>query len=68
MREILAELIRIAHVPVEVREDPSRMRPADVPLIYGDNSKLRSHTSWSPQIPLRRTLQDVFRQAQMSAT
>lgn len=68
MREILAELIRIAHVAVEVREDPSRMRPADVPLIYGDNTKLREHTGWAPQIPLRRTLQDVFRQAQMSAT
>jgi GDP-4-dehydro-6-deoxy-D-mannose reductase len=68
MREILAELIRIAHVPVEVREDPSRMRPADVPLLYGDNAKLRAHTGWAPQIPLRRTLQDVFQQAQMSAT
>jgi GDP-4-dehydro-6-deoxy-D-mannose reductase len=44
------------------------MRPADIPLIFGDNSKLRAHTGWSPQIPLRRTLQDVFRQAQMSAT
>ena len=68
MREILAELIRIAHVPVEVREDPARMRPVDIPLNYGDNSKLRKDTGWSPQIPLRRTLQDVFRQAQMSAT
>jgi GDP-4-dehydro-6-deoxy-D-mannose reductase len=68
MREILAELIRIAHVPVEVREDAARMRPADVPLMYGDNAKLRADTGWSPQIPLRRTLQDVFRQAQMSAT
>jgi GDP-4-dehydro-6-deoxy-D-mannose reductase len=68
MRELLAELIRIAHVPVEVREDTSRMRPVDVPLIYGDNTKLRAHTGWSPQILLRRTLQDVFRQAQMSAT
>jgi GDP-4-dehydro-6-deoxy-D-mannose reductase len=68
MRDILAELIRIAHVPVEVREDPARMRPVDVPLMYGDNAKLRTDTGWQPQIPLRRTLQDVFRQAQMSAT
>jgi GDP-4-dehydro-6-deoxy-D-mannose reductase len=66
IRDILSELIRIAHVPVEVREDPARMRPADVPLIYGDNAKLRSETGWSPQIPLRRSLQDVYRQAQMS--
>lgn len=66
MREILAELIRIAHVPVEVRDDPARMRPADVPVMYGDNAKLRAQTGWEPKIALRATLQDVFRQAQMS--
>lgn len=60
VREILGELIRIAHVPVEVREDPARMRPADVPILYGSNEKLRSATGWSPRIPLRRTLQDVY--------
>ncbi len=68
VREILSELIRIAHVPVEVREDPARMRPADVPLLYGDNRKLRTETSWVPGIPLRRSLQDVYARAQMSGT
>ena len=66
IREVLAELIRIAHVPVEVREDPDRMRPADVPLSYGNNAKLRSATGWSPQISLHRSLQDIYRAAQMS--
>ncbi|HEY9181241.1 MAG TPA: GDP-mannose 4,6-dehydratase [Candidatus Baltobacteraceae bacterium] len=61
MREILGELIRVAHVPVEVREDPARMRPSDVPLLYGNNEKLRHATGWSPRIPLRVTLQDVYR-------
>lgn len=60
IREMLGELIRIAGVPVEVREDPARMRPVDVPLLYGSNEKLRAATGWSPQIPLRRTLQDVY--------
>jgi GDP-4-dehydro-6-deoxy-D-mannose reductase len=60
MREILGELIRIAHVPVEVRTDPARMRPADVPLLYGNNEKLRAATGWTPRIALRKTLQDVY--------
>lgn len=60
VQDILGELIRIAHVPVEVREDPSRMRPADVPVLYGSNVKLRSATGWSPRIALRQTLQDVY--------
>jgi GDP-4-dehydro-6-deoxy-D-mannose reductase len=51
---------------VEVRDDPARMRPADVPVMYGDNAKLRAQTGWEPKIALRATLQDVFRQAQMS--
>lgn len=60
IREILGELIRVARIAVEVRADPSRMRPADVPLLYGSNAKLRAATGWSPQIPLRKTLQDVY--------
>ena len=66
IREILGELIRIAHVPVEVRDDPARMRPSDVPIVYGSSEKLRERTGWAPQIPLRRSLQDVYAQAQMS--
>jgi GDP-4-dehydro-6-deoxy-D-mannose reductase len=66
MRELLGELIRIARVPVEVREDPARLRLSDVPVLYGSNEKLRAATGWSPQIPLRRSLQDVYRDAQIS--
>jgi GDP-4-dehydro-6-deoxy-D-mannose reductase len=60
IREMLGELIRIANVPVEVREDPSRMRPVDVPVMYGSNDKLRAATGWAPRFSLRRTLQDVY--------
>lgn len=60
IREILGELIRIANVPVQVREDPERIRPVDVPVLYGSNEKLRAATGWSARVPLRRTLQDVY--------
>lgn len=60
IREILGELIRIAGVPVEVRQDAARMRPSDMPLMYGSSEKLRAVTGWSPRIPLRKTLQDVY--------
>jgi GDP-4-dehydro-6-deoxy-D-mannose reductase len=66
IREILAELVRIAHVPVEIREDPDRMRPADVAISYGSNAKLRAITGWAPRISLRNSLQDIYRTAQMS--
>jgi GDP-4-dehydro-6-deoxy-D-mannose reductase len=60
MREILRRLIEIARVPVEVREDPARMRPADVPVSAGDASKLREATGWAPRIPLAAALRAVY--------
>jgi GDP-4-dehydro-6-deoxy-D-mannose reductase len=60
MRELLRRLIEIARVPVEVREDPARMRPADVPVSVGDPAKLRAATGWSPRIPLAAALRAVY--------
>jgi GDP-4-dehydro-6-deoxy-D-mannose reductase len=63
MREILRRLIEIAHVPVEVREDPERMRPADVPVSVGDATKLREATGWAPSIALAAALREVYEDA-----
>jgi GDP-4-dehydro-6-deoxy-D-mannose reductase len=63
IREILRRLITIAHVPVEVREDSGRIRPADVPLILGDASRLRAATGWVPHIALDRSLRDIYADA-----
>jgi len=63
MREILRRLIEIARVPVEVRDDPERMRPADVPVSAGDASKLRAATGWAPRIPLAAALREVYEDA-----
>ena len=60
MREILRRLIELAHVPVEVRDDPARMRPADVPVSVGDAAKLRAATGWAPRIPLVAALRAVY--------
>jgi GDP-4-dehydro-6-deoxy-D-mannose reductase len=60
IRDVLRELIAIAHVPVEVREDPARMRSPDIPLLVGNSNKLRARTGWKPQIPLTRSLRDVY--------
>jgi GDP-4-dehydro-6-deoxy-D-mannose reductase len=66
--DVLRELIAIAHVPVEVLEDPARVRPSDVPLSVGSSEKLRARTGWSPQIPLTRSLRDVYAAARQQLT
>jgi len=63
IEEVLRELIHVARVPVEVREDPERMRPSDVPVFYGDNEKLRSDTGWQPEISLRASLRVIYEDA-----
>jgi GDP-4-dehydro-6-deoxy-D-mannose reductase len=63
MRELLRRLVEIAHVPVEIREDPARMRPADIPSSVGDASKLRAATGWEPRIPLAAALRSVYEDA-----
>ncbi len=66
MRDVLRELIIAAHVPVEVRDDPQRMRPSDVPLSLGDATKLREATGWEPQIAFTASIRDIYRAAAKS--
>jgi GDP-4-dehydro-6-deoxy-D-mannose reductase len=63
LKDVLGELIAVARVAVEVREDPARMRPSDTPTYYGSNEKLRAATGWMPRIALTRSLRDIYEDA-----
>jgi GDP-4-dehydro-6-deoxy-D-mannose reductase len=63
IREVLRQLITLARVPVEVRNDPARMRPSDLPRLIGDASRLRAATGWAPRISLATSLADVYAEA-----
>ena len=58
--DVLARLIELAGVNVEVRQDPARFRPADIPVLVGDPSRLRAATGWEPRIALESTLRDLL--------
>jgi GDP-4-dehydro-6-deoxy-D-mannose reductase len=60
IRQILEILLDLAHVKVEVREDPARMRPSDVMVLIGDASRFRTLTGWHPTIPFETTLNDLL--------
>lgn len=60
IREILDMLIEITGMDVEVRTDKGRLRPSDVPLLEGDNSKFREDTGWEPEFTIRQTLSDLI--------
>lgn len=60
LREVLHQLIEIARVAVEVRDDPNRMRPSDTPMLAGNPAKLRAATGWEPQHALGASLRDIY--------
>lgn len=43
-----------------VEHDPARMRPSDVPLLYGDATKFRERTGWAPQYEFKQTMSDLL--------
>ncbi len=59
LREIIAMIGRECGVEVEVRTDPSLVRPTDNRVLIGSSEKLRADTGWSPRIPLERSIADI---------
>jgi len=57
---ILDTLISYSSSPIRIKVDPQRLRKADIPLLYGDNTKLRTTTGWQPEYPLGQTLKDLL--------
>ena len=57
---VLDELLKLSTVTIEVKQDPERMRPSDIPVLDGDASKLRQATVWQPTIPLADSLRDIL--------
>ncbi|MCA9772800.1 MAG: GDP-mannose 4,6-dehydratase [Myxococcales bacterium] len=60
IRWVLETLIRIAGVDIRVEEDPSRLRPVDIPRIVGDARKFQEATGWRPRLTIERTLEDLL--------
>ncbi len=60
MRAVLDMLLSFSTVKVEVKQDPARMRPSDVPILIGDNSKFVAKTGWKPEIPFEKTMKDLL--------
>jgi GDP-4-dehydro-6-deoxy-D-mannose reductase len=58
--DLLSRLVALAGVEVEIRQDPGRFRPADIPVLVGDPSRLRAATGWEPRLALDRTLGDLL--------
>lgn len=57
---LVEELSARSKKKIDIVQDPSKIRPLDVPLYMGDNAKIMNDTGWSPKIPLSKTLDDIM--------
>jgi GDP-4-dehydro-6-deoxy-D-mannose reductase len=60
MQELLDMLMSLSRTKMEVRVDPERLRPSDVPVLLADSSKFRALTGWQPRIPFKQTILDLL--------
>lgn len=58
--DVLDYLLSLSKTRVKIKKDLARMRPSDVQILLGDNSKFRKQTGWKPEIPLEKTFEDLL--------
>lgn len=60
IRYLLDVLLSYTTCNIRIEQDPARMRPSDVPVIYADNTKLRAQTGWEPTYKFEDSLRRVL--------
>ncbi len=60
VRELADILIGHSSADIILEPDPELMRPVDLKVLRGDNTKISERTGWSPTIPIEQTLADLL--------
>ncbi len=60
MQEVFDTLTGLSSAPITGVVDPKLRRPVDLPVLCGDNGKLRAATGWTPRMELAQTLAAVL--------
>lgn len=60
VRQVLGILLSLSKVKLTVEQDPKRLRPADIPDLVADCSKIRAKTGWKTTITVEQSLHDIL--------
>lgn len=60
IKEILYKIIALCDISIEIRTDPNKIRPVDVPIIEADIKKLADITGWKKSITLEQTIKETL--------
>lgn len=60
IKDVLELLLSLSKKKIEVKQDPDRLRPSDVEVLIGDNTKFVKKTKWKPKIKFEKTMEDLL--------
>jgi len=60
VQQLAEMLVAMADRPMRLEPDPDLQRPVDIPVLRGDNARIRKATGWQPDIPMEQTLADLL--------
>ncbi len=60
IHQVLDTLLSMTDTEIEVRQDPQRMRPSEVPEVVCDATRIRQRTGWEPTISFEQSLEDIL--------
>jgi GDP-4-dehydro-6-deoxy-D-mannose reductase len=60
IKRVLKTLISLSKKKIREKTDEKKNRPAEIPVLAGDHSKIRRTTGWKPKIPIQTTLTDTL--------
>ncbi|MBW1922271.1 MAG: GDP-mannose 4,6-dehydratase [Deltaproteobacteria bacterium] len=58
--KVLEMLLGMSRCVIRIEQDPSRMRPSDIPVLVADTEKFRRKTGWRPRWSLEESLSDLL--------
>ena len=60
LESILHMLLSFSSQSIEIRVDSQKMRKTEIPVLVGDNRKIKSELSWKPTIPMEKSLRELL--------
>lgn len=60
MKDLLEKLLSNSTKKLEIKADPERIRPSDIPITVGDNTKFKQEFNWEPKYSIDETLKETL--------
>ncbi|MFH2020867.1 MAG: GDP-mannose 4,6-dehydratase [archaeon] len=58
--DLLGKLCKMSLSNIKIEQDPDRMRPSDIPVFVGDNSRFSKLSGWEPKISIDDSLKTIL--------